>query len=46
MTQNEMTAYKWLDAEEMRPKKASDDAQKATNKLLQKVFEMFISDNG
>ena len=46
MTQNEMTIYKWLDAEEMRPKKESDDAQKATNKLLQKVFEIFISDNG
>lgn len=46
MNTNEMTTYKWLDAEEMRPKKASDDAQKATNKLLQKVLEMFISDNG
>lgn len=45
MTQNEMTKYKWLDAQEMRPQKPSDDAQKATNKLLQKVFEMFISDN-
>lgn len=45
MTQNEMTTYKWLDAEEMRPKKQSSDAQKATNMLLQKVFEMFISDN-
>lgn len=46
MTQDEMTTYKWLDAEEMRPKKQNSDAQKATNKLLQKVFEMFISDNG
>lgn len=46
MTQNEMTAYKWLDAEEMRPKKQNSDAQKATNKLLQKVLEIFISDNG
>lgn len=44
MTQNEMTTYKWLDAEEMRPKKASDDAQKATNKLLQKFLEIFVSD--
>lgn len=39
-----MTAYKWLDAEEMRPQKSSDDAQKVTNKLLQKFLEMFISD--
>lgn len=46
MTQNELTTYKWLDAEEMRPRRVSDDAQKATNKLLQKVFEMFLSDNG
>lgn len=46
MNTNEMTTYKWLDAEEMRPKKQNSDAQKATNKLLQKVLEMFISDNG
>lgn len=45
MTQNEMTTYKWLDAEEMRPKKQNSEAQNATNKLLQKVLEMFISVN-
>lgn len=45
MNQSEMTKYKWLDAQEMRPQKLSDDAQKATNKLLQKVLEMFVSDN-
>lgn len=45
MNQSEMMMYKWLDAEEMRPQKSSDDAQKATNKLLQEVFEMFVSDN-
>lgn len=45
MNQSEMTKYKWLDAQEMRPQKFSDDAQKATNKLLQKVLEMFVSDN-
>lgn len=45
MTHNEMTIYKWLDAEEMRPKKQNSDAQKATDKLLQEVLEMFISDN-
>ena len=44
MNQNEMTAYKWLDAEEMRPKKESNDAQKATNNLLQKFLEMFVAD--
>lgn len=45
MDQSEMTKYKWLDAQEMRPQRSSDDAQKATNKLLQKVLEMFLSDN-
>lgn len=45
MNQSEMTKYKWLDAQDMRPQKPSDDAQKATNKLLQKVLEMFVSDN-
>lgn len=45
MNQSEMTKYKWLDAEEMRPKKQNSDAQKATNKLLQNVLEMFVSDN-
>jgi hypothetical protein len=44
MNQSEMMKYKWLDAQEMRPQKSSDDAQKATNKLLQKVLEMFVVD--
>lgn len=45
MNSDEMTIYKWLDADEMRPKKDTSDAQRATNQLLQKVLEMFVSDN-
>lgn len=45
MTRDEMTTYKWLDADEMRPRKESNDAQRATSQLLQKLMEMFISDN-
>lgn len=45
MTPNEYTLYKWLDAEEMRPRKQDDSAQHAANKLLQKVLESLISES-
>lgn len=45
MTPNEYTQYKWLDAEELRPRKKDDPAHYFESKLLQKVFESLISDN-
>lgn len=45
MTPNEYTQYKWLDAEEMRPRRKDDSAQYAANKLLQKILDSLISDN-
>lgn len=45
MTPSEYTQYKWLDAEEMRPRRQDDSAQHAVNKMLQKVLESLISDN-
>lgn len=45
MTPNEFTQYKWLDAEEMRPRNKDDSAQYAANKLLQKVLESLISES-
>lgn len=44
MTENDLTLYKWLDAEEMRPKRVDSDSQRAANKMLFKVFESLISD--
>lgn len=45
MTPNEFTQYKWLDAEEMRPRRQDDSSQYAANKILQKLFESLISDS-
>lgn len=45
MSPNEYTQYKWLDAEEMRPRREDDSSQYAANKILQKLLESLISES-
>lgn len=45
MAPSEYTQYKWLDAEEMRPRQHDDSSQYAANKILQKLFESLISES-
>ena len=45
MTPNEYTQYKWLDAEEMRPRRQDESSQYAANKLLQQLLDSLISES-
>ena len=45
MSPSEYTQYKWLDAEEMRPRRRDNSSQYAVNKILQKLLESLISES-
>lgn len=42
MTPNEKEQYRWLDAEELKPRKSDDNQQ---SKLMSKLLELLVSDS-